>query len=647
MTIRSKLILIFVSLVILPAILGGAVMFTYMRGVVRDVRLYQLENIASQQKDRFEAFFDERRGDAEYFQTFDVIKDNIDVIKSHPASHNAPEYQKAVREVEKQLGALRRIYGYSDTMLTDTKGHIICVGNPVHRSAQLGKPLSMLDPKAFEGGRKGAYFSGIYKTGTDGRSLGMLMTAPVKDNAGAFAGEVALEMDAGRVFELVKDATGLGSTGETFIGIPNGQEVLFINPFHPERNKTIPASELFSGKMKTAKPMQEALRQRGGSGESVDYLGHDVLAAWRYAPATGWGIVTKIDSSEVYAIVTKLKVQAAELGIIILLFCAAAAFAISRSITEPIKALQQGTEVIGSGNLDYKVGIQKNDEIGQLSRAIDRMAGNLKNITASRDDLDREVVERKKAEDEVRKLNEDLERRVVQRTEELTASNKELEAFSYSVSHDLRAPLRHVQGFVEMLGKNAGDKLDEKGRRYLDTISRAASQMGTLIDDLLTFSRMGRSELHLSWIDLETLFGSVIEEMREDIRGRDIAWKVGHLPKVRGDVSMLRLVAVNLLSNAVKFTGKRDIAEIEIGSRSEGEGEFVIYVKDNGVGFDMQYVDKLFGVFQRLHKAEEFDGTGIGLANIRRIISRHGGRTWAESAPGEGATVYFTLPDLK
>src|SRR5439155_1303231 len=266
------------------------------------------------------------------------------------------------------------------------------------------------------------------------------------------------------------------------------------------------------------------------------------------------------------------------------------------------------------------------DEVGVLAGAFDEMLS--------------EIQQRDR---EIRLLNADLERRVVARTAELEAANKELEAFSYSVSHDLRAPLRHIDGFVDLLAKHAAPSLDEKGRRQLATISAAARRMGALIDDLLVFSRMGRSEMTKTSVDLSALAKEVVQDLRGDAKDRCVEWKLGQLPTVQGDPSMLRLVLTNLLSNALKYSGPKKEARIEVDANSQN-GELIISVRDNGVGFDPAYSHKLFGVFQRLHGMNEFEGTGIGLANVRRIVSRHGGRTWAEGAINEGATFYFSLP---
>src|SRR6202162_4011698 len=261
-------------------------------------------------------------------------------------------------------------------------------------------------------------------------------------------------------------------------------------------------------------------------------------------------------------------------------------------------------------------------------------------LRQARDHLQVEVEQRKHREDEIRKLNQELAKRAA----ELEATNKELESFAYSVSHDLRAPLRHMVGYSELLQRQASSLRDEKSQRFIRTIIDSAKRMGNLIDDLLAFSRIGRAETKKTEEDLEQLVKEVVAEIGQDTKGRDIAWKINALPVCNGDRSMLRLVVVNLVSNAVKFTSMRTPAEIEIGCVDRDKKEVEVFVRDNGAGFDMQYVNKLFGVFQRLHLPEQFDGTGIGLATVQRIIHRHGGKVWGEGAVDQGATFYFSLP---
>lgn len=251
-----------------------------------------------------------------------------------------------------------------------------------------------------------------------------------------------------------------------------------------------------------------------------------------------------------------------------------------------------------------------------------------------------DITVRKGREQEIQNLNQEL----AKRSTELEVINKELEAFAYSVSHDLRAPLRHMAGYTELLQKKASSILDQKCSHYILMMQDAAKRMGNLIDDLLAFSRIGRAETQKTLFSLAQLVREALTEVRDDTEGRKIAWKIGALPDFYGDRSMLRLVLVNLISNAIKFTRTRAQAEIEIGCANGNGDDLVVFVKDNGVGFDMKYVNKLFGVFQRLHQSDTFEGTGIGLATVQRIIHRHGGKAWAEGAVDGGATFYFSVP---
>jgi PAS domain S-box-containing protein len=300
-------------------------------------------------------------------------------------------------------------------------------------------------------------------------------------------------------------------------------------------------------------------------------------------------------------------------------------------------------ELLRSGRWDGKLEKTKSDGTQVIVASRWSLRRDEQGRPAAILETNNDITERERREQEIRTLNEELGKR----TAELEATNKELEAFAYSISHDLRAPLRHMSAFAELLQKNTASLLNVKNQRYLTMILESAQRMGNLIDDLLGFSRISRAETHKTMVSLDQLAEEALTEVRQDADGRHIVWRVGPLPACHGDRSMLRLVLVNLISNAVKFTRPRSQAEIEIGCMNQEEDPVVVFIRDNGVGFNMKYVSKLFGVFQRLHRAEAFEGTGIGLATVQRIIHGHGGKVWAESVLGQGATFYFSLPKTR
>ena len=307
-------------------------------------------------------------------------------------------------------------------------------------------------------------------------------------------------------------------------------------------------------------------------------------------------------------------------------------FLMMRNARASLAVLRRGTEVVGAGNLDYRISLSGRDELAELARSFDEMTCQLQKVTVSKDLLQREMEERKLAEAQREKLIANLE-----------AVNRELEAFTYSVSHDLRAPLRAIDGFSRMLLNDIGGSLDPESKRKFNVISANAQKMGQLIDDLLVLSRTQRTTLSMSAVDMNLLVLDVWGELWVGDPVRNIEFRVGDLPPVCGDRVLLRQALSNILGNAVKFTRNKDGAQIEIsGSNS---GDFNTYcVRDNGVGFDMRYYDKMFEVFRRLHSEKEFEGTGVGLAIVKKIIERHGGRIFAESKPGGGAAFYFMLP---
>lgn len=422
---------------------------------------------------------------------------------------------------------------------------------------------------------------------------------------------------------------------------------------------------------------QTILSQKGeGTAEAVGVDGVKRLYAFtlvRSAPEAGMYVAIGLSKQVAFAGINHaLGRNLAGLGLVALLALGAAWVVGDLFVGRRVKGLVEATQRMSGGDLSARTGLPHGQgELNQLAQAFDDMAASLQTrqaeakhaeealqeayakleqrveertveLRTANKSLQREISERKQAAEKIKRLNEDMERRAV----ELEALNKELEAFSYSVSHDLRAPLRHITGFAELLEKHAAVALDDKGRRYLKTISDSANQMGRLIDDLLAFSRMGRVDMSSTTVELVSLVRSILGDMEAETWGRKIVWKIGPLPTVRGDPTMLRLALVNLISNAVKYTRPQTEAHIEIGFTPDDE-ETVCFIRDNGVGFDMRYVDKLFGVFQRLHSADEFEGTGIGLASVRRIIHRHGGRVWAEGAVDGGAAFYFSLPNRK
>jgi len=441
----------------------------------------------------------------------------------------------------------------------------------------------------------------------------MIVSTPVSDRREDLVAVLAGRLDLRDLSLIMSAQSGLSQSEKTYLV---NKSNFFV---------TEPSSGEGYALKKTVRTegVQAGLSGSDGVAFYVDYRNIPVIGAYKWLPEYNMCLITEVDQAEAYAPVNSMAVTMVTIVALLTLIVVAAGFLLARTITQPLARLVAGAAEIGRhGHLDQKVGTEDRGEIGELSRAFDRMAAELKETTVSIDDL---------------------ERRIHERTAQLEAANRELEAFTYSVSHDLRAPLRAIDGYTRILLDDYQPLLDAEGKRVCSVISESAHRMSDLIDDLLTFSRLGRSALNPSKIDMETMATTIFQELTTAQGRKRIDFKVDSVPPAVGDPALLRQVWVNLLSNAIKFSSRQKRAVIRVRGENM-ENEAVYSVQDNGVGFDMQYADKLFGVFQRLHSVREFEGNGVGLALVQRVIHRHGGRVWAEGEVGKGATFYFALP---
>lgn len=442
----------------------------------------------------------------------------------------------------------------------------------------------------------------------------ILIVTPVISNAGII-GAVAFTIDVQAIYRLTSNYEELGDTGEILLCLKSGNELIFANPLRHDVQAAFKKRIAMGSPM--ALPAQQALQGISGFGESTDYRGKKVLAVWRYLPAPRWGMVVKIDRQEAYAPVIAVRNWSLFVGVLVTCMGMLAALLVSKSISRPIQILQKGVEIVGSGNLDHRVGISAEDEIGRLSRAFDAMTENLKNITSSRDELNKVTVE--------------LER-----------SNRELQQFAYVASHDLQEPLRTVAGFTKLLERRYKDKLDQDAREFIHFAVDGALRMQKLIDDLLSYSRVGTQNISFEPIDCNYLLEQALTNLRLAIEENHTVITRSNLPTITCNGSHMIQLFQNLISNAIKFRSA-ETPRIHISAEYR-EDKWLFSLQDNGIGIDPGYHDRIFKIFQRLHSRDEYAGTGIGLALCLKIVELHNGKIWLESELGKGTTFYFTLP---
>ncbi len=774
MRISLRLNIIFLCLVAIPMFFVGTLIYSNAREKLLNNVTEKLDLIATLSVERISNSLNELRDEIQIVQDYYNIKLNLPFLIAAGNNGQSPEYIQAKEMLNDQLRAWlvnkKNIY---DLMLVAPDGKIVYAVNPEHEAQELGKPLPDPENLAFKNGKKDFYITDVFINDRDINVASMLVTGPVYDLEGKYTGVIALEVNMAFLTEWMNEKTDFGYSGEAYL-INKDKLMISESRFIDNAVLNIKVDTenarscfLHAGNGKKNKNVEKVSSELAYE-IFPDYRGIKVFGTHVYIPEFQWGLLVEIDYEEAIAPINNIKTLSIIITIIVLGIAFVVSFSTTQGLTKPIKELHKGTEIIEKGNLDYKVGTSSKDEVGQLSRAFDKMIVSLKKVTenlkkeifthkkseealkesetrlneaqqiahigsweldlitntlhwsdevyrifdlepqqfdptyeAFLDNIhpdDREfvnnaytesvknkktydiihrlllkdgtlkfvnercetfyndngkavrsigtvqnVTRRIQAEEELKKYQQRLEELVEERTKELETANKELEAFSYSVSHDLRAPLRAIDGFTRILMDDYVSKLDKEGKRLGSVIRKNSKKMGQLIDDLLTFSRLGRTSMIYSKIDIGNMVNAIYHEATNPEQHKRIKISIAELPQVEGDTNMIRQVWMNLISNAVKFSSQRKQAIISVTSQEE-KNKITYCIKDNGAGFDMKYVDKLFGVFNRLHSDKEFEGTGVGLALVQRIIRRHDGNVWAEGEVDKGASFYFFLP---
>lgn len=609
MTIKGRLLTFVLCVSLIPIAVITVIYYLSARNTLEKQTLDLMTAVAESRKINVLSFLEAKRGRTIDFSSDGFIRDSLEQIIHGGGTRTVADLNKHLLVNKRPLDP----YVVAIAVL-DQDGKVVASTH----GAWIGEDMSNHDVFMQTAGKNNneAYISRPCYSPLLGINS-IYVSAPLISRVnGEKLGVIVNAYDLASLDEITTNRAGVGETGEVLLGQRSGDNITLLSSlrYAPDAPLRLsipldsPAAELVG----------LALKQDNGVTIAPDYRNVDVVAAYEYLPSVDWGLVTKMDKAEAFASIKLMSVVALITGLVAAAVAAGMGILFVISEVRPVNRLKNATIRLAGGDLKHRVEITRRDEIGDLAGNFNIMAKQLENHVAKYEQMARD----------------------------LSAANKELEAFCYTVAHDLRSPLVSIGGFGQILEKEYSDKLDEEGRDYLLRIRAACRDMEKLIRGLLTLSRITRSGMKHETVDLSAMAKEIIAKLQKTRPKRKVEFVVKEGLVVSGDTFLLEVVMDNLLRNAWKFTGKRPDARIEFSAELR-DGRLVYFVRDNGAGFDMAYADKLFLPFQRLHSMAEFEGHGIGLATVQRIISRHGGHIWAEGAVNQGAAFYFTLRSAK
>ncbi|MEM7816482.1 MAG: ATP-binding protein [Candidatus Aenigmatarchaeota archaeon] len=618
--ITTKFILWFLAISLLPLIIATYLSYKNSKKALLSEITKSLLAITQNKANQLESYLQRKKKEALNLSYMPELLEALEkFIEAYPKSQDNPiEYKTIEEEFKPMLSYYKNVFDFDDIFLVNTDGEIIF-------SLQKEKPKKSLYELALY---KQSELANVFIKAKNSQETeisnieyfpeaqrGVIFIATAIFRANQQIGTIIMQLGLQGIYDFLKDYTGLGKTGEAIILTKIGDEIVFLNPLRFDETKA------FRHKIKINSSefqnIQVMFNRENGTTIIKDYRNKNTLAVWQKLSILDLLLIVKIDTEEVFLAAKILRNNLIKVSIVLLLFVIIIAVIAANSISRPIKHLTNISKIIAEGNYSVRADIKTGDEIGQLATSFNQMTSNL-------------IEAKEKVEEQKRLLQE---------------ANKELDSFVYTVSHDLRAPLRGVDGFAQFLEQDYSTKLDQQGKDFLNRIRSGINRMQKMIDDLLMLSRISRIKNPYEEVDMQELINSVISRLEFDISKFNVELKVSQMPKVYCDKIKIAEVFFNLISNAIKFSSKNKDKrpKIEIGY-IEKEDSYQFFVKDNGIGIDKKFHQEIFGIFKRLHRQDEYEGTGAGLAIVKRIIDDHKGLIWVESEPGRGAIFYFTIP---